>query len=65
MKLDKIEVPVPVGYDTVMRSTYGDTYMTPIFFAAHDYPFYKSMKENLKDHLKDHPEDLPLVERFL
>lgn len=42
MPFENIEVPVPVGYDEILKCEYGEDYMTPINKgAAHDYPFYQ------------------------
>lgn len=42
-------MPVPVGYDQVLRQRYGDNYMTPVkSWGTHDYPFFKSQIEKLK-----------------
>lgn len=49
-----IEVPVPEGYDGLLRLAYGDDYMTPNqAWCAHDYPFYKSQEKILAKYLKD------------
>lgn len=47
MPFEGTEVPVPVGYDEVLKTIYGD-YMTCVKYISHDYPFYKSQKELLK-----------------
>lgn len=42
---ETIEIPVPIGYDTVLSAKYGD-YMTPVRAGGgHDYPFFKSQIE--------------------
>lgn len=51
MKFENIMIPVPVGYDGILRLNYGNDYMTPNFVgAAHSYPFYKVQEEQLKAH---------------
>lgn len=41
MPFENIMVPVPVGYDEILRAKYGDDYMTPRNIGAgHGYPFY-------------------------
>lgn len=51
MPFENITVPVPVGYDRILTSIYGD-YMTPVRgAAAHDYPFYKKQQEEIADRI--------------
>ena len=39
---EMLKVPVPVGYDEVLRTPYGNNYMTPVQAGSgHEYPFYK------------------------
>lgn len=46
-------VPVPVGYDAILRVNYGD-YMQKIQnAAAHDYPFYKKQIEELRKRVEE------------
>lgn len=47
MPYETIEIPVPVGYDTILRIKYGD-YMRPVRArGGHDYPFYKKQVEGI------------------
>ena len=47
MPFENIQVPVPVGYDSILTTIYGD-YITPKRgAAAHDYPFYKQQNEEI------------------
>lgn len=47
LPFEQIEVPVPCGYDQVLKVHYGD-YMTPVRGAAiHNYPFYGHMEGEL------------------
>ncbi len=42
MPFENIEVPVPVGYDEILKCEYGEDYMIPINKGAdHEYPFYQ------------------------
>lgn len=46
MPFENITIPVPIGYDEILRLKYGDDYMTPINTGGgHDYPFYKFFME--------------------
>lgn len=50
MPFENTTIPVPVGYDGILRIKYGDDYMTPIQrSSSHDYPFYKKQENALKD----------------
>lgn len=41
VEFELINAPIPAGYDTILRSVYGDGYMIPIKGTAlHDYPHY-------------------------
>lgn len=43
-------VPVPTGYDGILKIKYGNDYMTPIHgTGSHDYPFYKQQEQGLKE----------------
>lgn len=40
-----MKVPVPTGYDAVLRSEYGNNYMSPVKGGgAHNYPIYKNQE---------------------
>ncbi len=42
MPFEKIKIPVPVGYDEILKIKYGPDYMTPKQRpSSHEYPFYK------------------------
>lgn len=46
-----IKVPVPKGYDGILKLNYGEEYMKPRKTgAAHSYPFYKKQLEYLEQH---------------
>ena len=41
-------IPVPVGYDYILRKRYGENYMTPIqCTSSHEYPFFRSQEDVL------------------
>lgn len=45
---ENIMVPIPVGYDEILRAKYGDEYMTPVNTGAgHGYPFYNAFVREL------------------
>lgn len=50
MLFEGMQIPAPVGYDTVLRAQYGADYMTPKRGAQlHDYPFYKKQIKSLQE----------------
>lgn len=50
MPFENIVVPVPVGYDMILKMKYGEDYMTPTNVrGGHDYPFYNTLIEALTD----------------
>lgn len=51
-KFECIEAPVPVGYDDILRTVFGD-YMTPMrVYAKHDYPYFNSQIKLLSDRIE-------------
>lgn len=49
MPFENIILPVPAGYDLVLRACYGDDYILPQNTgSSHDYPFYKEQMEGLR-----------------
>lgn len=53
MPFENIMIPVPKGYDSVLRVSYGD-YMVPVRGgSAHEYPFYKKQKKQVEEMLEN------------
>lgn len=53
MPFEYTTIPVPVGYDEILKLKYGDDYMTPKNIGGgHEYPVYKEQEEALKDVLE-------------
>lgn len=49
MPFENTTIPVPAGYDGLLRIKYGDDYMIPRNAgSSHDYPFYKRQAEELR-----------------
>lgn len=50
MPFENTTIPVPVGYDFLLRKKYGDDYMTPKNVGSgHDYPFYNTFIRAIYD----------------
>ena len=50
MPFENVTIPVPLGYDFILRKKYGDDYMTPKNMGAgHDYPFYNTFIRAIYD----------------
>jgi lipopolysaccharide cholinephosphotransferase len=48
MPFEMMNVPVPEGYDGVLRVRFGDKYMTPMQQkGAHDYPFFAEQERKI------------------
>lgn len=49
MPFEHITIPVPIGYDQILKMNYGENYMTPVNRrGGHDYPFFKKQEEQLR-----------------
>lgn len=49
MEFENTTIPVPIGYDELLRIKYGDDYMTPKNVgSSHDYPFYNKQIDGLR-----------------
>lgn len=58
-------IPVPIGYDSILRKKYGDNYMTPVYHGgAHDYPFFKEYEETLYKALIEMYGEVPVQYRY-
>lgn len=54
MPFESIEIPVPKGYDEILRVAFGEDYMTPFRdMSGHDYPFYKSQEQQIQDRIRE------------
>lgn len=50
MPFDVITIPVPVGYDKILKLKYGDYMKNVRSGGGHDYPFYEKQDAVLKSH---------------
>lgn len=50
MPFENTTIPVPIGYDLILKSCYGEDYMIPRNVgASHEYPFYREQIQGLKE----------------
>ncbi len=52
MPFENTTISVPIGYEDYLKRQYGENYMTPAMYPAHDYPFYADQVNKLKAHLE-------------
>lgn len=58
LPFENFMMPVPVGFDFILRRKYGDNYMTPVNVGGgHDYPFYGTLIRALSKMRGDKSED--------
>ena len=53
MPFENTSIAVPCNYDECLKAIYGPSYMTPVQFKAHDYPFYRKQDEILEALMKE------------
>lgn len=59
LKFEDVLVPVPVGYDIILRKKYDDDYMTPKNVGGgHDYPFYGRLINVISQNRGDKDSDI-------
>ena len=60
MPFENIMMPVPVGYEQVLKLRYGENYMTPVKqWGTHVYPFFKPQEEMLREICKNLNKEMP------
>lgn len=48
MPFEYTEIPVPVGYEEILKRKYGDNYMVPYLGGTnHEYPFYRKQQREM------------------
>ncbi|MBQ9391659.1 MAG: hypothetical protein IJU02_05665, partial [Lachnospiraceae bacterium] len=53
LPFENTTIPVPIGYNYILQTKYGDSYMTPRNVAAgHEYPFYNTFIRAIFDERK-------------
>lgn len=60
MPFENIMMPVPIGYERVLRLRYGENYMIPVKkWGTHVYPFFKPQEEMLMEVCKNLNKEMP------
>ena len=59
-----MKVPVPIGWDEILRSKYGDYNEVKMYHPHGDFPFFKRQQEDLKAFVEEHPEVQADVEKL-
>lgn len=60
MPFENIMMPVPVGYEQVLRLRYGKDYMIPVKnWGSHVYPFFNPQEEMLREICKNMNKEMP------
>lgn len=60
MPFENITLPVPSGYDEILRMLYGDDYMQPKqIFDYHEYPYFKEQEERLRNFFELNGQEFP------
>ena len=55
-------IPIPIGYEQILKLQYGDDYMTPKHInSSHEYPFYNKQKPDLEKHFEKYGLPLPTL----
>lgn len=53
-------IPIPVGYEYILKKRYTENYMTPIqTTSSHDYPFYNKQEQALFEEYKKRNMEIP------
>lgn len=51
LPFENVMIPVPAGYDEVLKVKYGENYMTPMRgTSSHDYPFYRVQQRRIAEY---------------
>ena len=56
MPFDEITIPIPMGYDTVLKLKYGDYMKNVRTGGGHDYPYYEKQQDYLKGYGASFPQ---------
>ncbi|MBO4899336.1 MAG: LicD family protein [Lachnospiraceae bacterium] len=60
LQFEHVMLPAPVDYDTVLRLSYGDDYMTPLkIYDFHSYPFFGEAENKLRRWYADNGKAFP------
>lgn len=46
---EMVKIPVPRDYDRLLKGIFGEQYMNPVKYHAHDFPFYNKQKRQMEE----------------
>lgn len=49
-------IPIPAGYNEILKRNYGARYMEPRNVSPHDYPYYKKQERWVRDYIIKNPD---------
>ncbi|MBE5865440.1 MAG: hypothetical protein E7292_04385 [Lachnospiraceae bacterium] len=62
MPFENITIPVPVGYEQILKLRYGENYMTPIKrWDTHKYPYFTEQEDLLKSLFEEQGLEVPAI----
>lgn len=56
---ENMTIPIPENYDLILKTCYGENYMTPMRYKGHDYPFFRDQVEYLRKCFEEKGMKLP------
>ena len=57
---EHMTIPIPVGYDYILKKRYGENYMTPVqTTSSHNYPFYGNQEQQLFEEYQKRNMEIP------
>ena len=65
LPFENILMPVPVGYNSILASTYGRDYMKAKISYAHDYPFFGVQQNQIRKFIEANPQFAKIWEPYL
>ena len=59
LPFEGINIPVPAGYEQILRSRFGEDYMIPKRYSDHEYPYFRKQEEQLFGELQRRNIEIP------
>ena len=64
MPFENTEIPVPIGYDEVLKRRFGD-YHKFVISTSHEYPFYRKQQKMLAELIEKDPQNKSFLRKYL